>query len=342
MDKRKLKKAWKQVWAEENRIQPRKEVLLTDEPNSVEPLCRLCHSTLYVMEDGFPTCVNIHCGHVDTQVLDDSPEWNTFGKEDGHDMTRCGNPENPLLKESSAACKVLKTTKCSYEMRKIDKWIEWQAFPHKEKTLYDEFQYITNMGRIAGVSTKIIDTALIKHKEISNEQMFRGLNRDGIKAASIYLAYRMNGYPRTAAEIAKMFVLDKKHATKGCAMAVNILNNIERNAAEQTELCKITTSSIIERYCAKFELIGNELTLLAKFIAFKIEKEQLILDNTPQAIASGIVYFINHIAKLGIAKQEIIRQCEISDVTINKCFKKINSHREMLLPSQWNARTESS
>lgn len=332
MDKRKIKKAWKQFLS--SPTEP--PVLLEDpEKSSNELICRLCNSTLYIMEDGFPTCVNLQCGHMETHVLDDSPEWNSFGKEDGNDMTRCGNPENPLLKESSAACKVLKTTKCSFEMRKIDKWIEWQAFPHKEKTLYDEFQYITNMGRIAGVSTKIIDTALIKHKEISDEQMFRGLNRDGIKAASIYLAYRINGYPRTANEIAKMFVLDKKHATKGCAVAVNILNNIERNSTEQTELCKITTGSIIERYCAKFESINEELCLLAKFIAFKIEKEQLILDNTPQAIASGIIYFINHIAKLGITKQDVIRQCEISDVTINKCFKKINSHKDVLLPSQW-------
>jgi len=331
MDKRKIKKAWKEFLHSTDKS----NLLEYQENVKQEQTCCICKSTLYVMEDGFPTCINIHCGYMETRVLDDSPEWNSFGKDDGNDMTRCGNPENPLLKESSSACKVLKTTKCSFEMRKIDKWIEWQAFPHKEKTLYDEFQYITNMGRIAGVSTKIIDTALIKHKEISDEQMFRGLNRDGIKAASIYLAYRINGYPRTASEIAKIFVLDKKHATKGCAVAVNILNNIERNSSEQTELCKITTGAIIERYCAKFELINEELCLLAKFIAFKIEKEQLILDNTPQAIASGIIYFINHTANLGISKQEIIKCCEISDVTINKCFKKINLHRAVLLPSKW-------
>ena len=323
-----LKKAWKEIWDKPKHCE---EILIPNEPKSLD--CIICGPghPIFVTDDGFPTCC--HCGFLDTNVFDLSPEWNSFRDEkSGNDMTRCCNSINPLLKESSGICKVLKNGKCSFEMRKIDKWIEWQSMPHKEKTLYDEFQYITNMGRISGVPMAIIETALIKHKEISDEQMFRGVNRDGIKAASIYLAFRINGYPRTPSEIAKMFLLDKKHATKGCAIAVNILNNIERNSSHQTELCKITTVSIIERYCCPFDALNEELVLFAKFIAYKIEKDRLITDNTPQAIASGIIQFINHICQCKIPKNEILLKCEISDVTLNKCFKKIYKLREQLVP----------
>lgn len=326
--KKLLTKAWEEFWDKDKQVYTGTELILT-EPKSSQ--CILCNHLVYMTDDGFPTCS--HCGHFEKDILDFSPEWNSFKDEkNGRDMTRCCNPENPLLKESSGACKVLKNAKCSFEMRKIDKWIEWQSMPHKEKTLYDEFQYITNMGRIAGVSMAIIDTALIKHKEISDEQMFRGVNRDGIKAASIYLAFRINGFPRTASEIAKMFLLDKKQATKGCAIAVNILNNIERNSLHQTELCKITTLSIIERYCCPFEPFNEELILFAKFVAYKIEKDRLITDNTPQAIASGIIQFINCTCQCNIPKNEILQKCEISDVTLNKCYKKICKLREHVLP----------
>ena len=74
-----------------------------------------------------------------------------------------------------------------------------------------------------------IDDAIAIHKDISEQKMFRGLNRDGIKAASIYISCRQNGCPRTAHEIAEVFHLDKASATNGCTMAVNILHNIERN-----------------------------------------------------------------------------------------------------------------
>jgi len=266
--------------------------------------------------------------------LDYSPEWNAFGKEDrtsGNDTTRCGNPANPLLKESSAACKVMRSMRSSYEMRKIDKSIEWMSMPHREKTLWDEFQYITNMGRMAGISQKIIDDALIKHKEISEQQMFRGVNRDSIKAASIYIAFRENGYPRTATEIAQIFYLDKKHATKGCAMAVSILNNIERNAEQQTQLCKITPSLIIERYCGHFSM-AEEQVMLARFMAHKIEAMSLIRDNTPQAIACGIVFYVSQLCGLGITKHDIIAKCRISDVTVAKCYKKMVLHESLIVP----------
>ena len=306
-----------------------------DIPTGRLDACLQCGGETQVMDDGFPTCVNRACNAVNSVVLDYSPEWNSFGKDDGgksgNDTTRCGNPANPLLKESSAACRVMRSGRCSYEMRKIDKSIEWMSMPHKEKTLWDEFQYITNIGRMGGITQKIIDDALIKHKEISEQQMFRGVNRDGIKAASIYIAYRQNGFPRTATEIAQIFHLDKKHATKGCALAVGILNNIERNAEEQTDLCKITPSLIIERYCGHFQM-SEELVMLAIFMAQKIEAEGLIRDNTPQAIVCGIIYYVSVLCGLGIGKQDIIAKCQISDVTVAKCYKKMVAMESRIVP----------
>jgi transcription initiation factor TFIIB len=154
--------------------------------------------------------------------------------------------------------------------------------------------------------------------------MFRGLNRDGIKAASIYIACRLHGSPRTAHEIAEIFCLDKASTTYGCSMAITILNNIERGSfTDNKEFCKITPSLFIERFCSRLQ-INSELTFLAKFIAQKIEKENLIDDNTPNAVAAGIIYFISENCNLGITKAQIKQITGISEVTINKCFQKLN------------------
>ena len=173
-------------------------------------LCGLCNSVLMIMEDGFPTCTNSSCGIIYKNTLDYSPEWRFFGAEDKHanDPTRCGNPINPLLVESSFGCKLLCSTKTSYEMKKISKRIAWQSMPHKEKALYDEFQFITIMAQNAGIPKIFIDDAMVIHKDISEQKMFRGMNRDGIKSASIYISCRLNGCPRTAHEIAEIFKLD--------------------------------------------------------------------------------------------------------------------------------------
>ena len=298
-------------------------------------LCTLCKSVLIIMEDGFPTCTNQECSVIYKNTLDYSPEWRFYGADDknANDPTRCGNPINPLLVESSYGCKVLCAGNSSYEMKKIRKWTEWQSMPHKEKSLYDEFQFITIMAQNAGIPKIFIDVAMTIHKDISEQKMFRGLNRDGIKAASIYISCRLNGCPRTSHEIAEIFKLDKTSATSCCSMAVNILHNIERNVepSQQTDLCTTTPSSFIDRFCSKLN-INNELTMLSKFIANKLENQNIISDNTPHAIAAGIVYFVSQNCNLNINKMDIKQICGVSEVTINKCFKKMENIKTNLIP----------
>jgi len=298
-------------------------------------MCSTCNSYLIIMEDGFPTCTNPECCIMYKDVLDYSPEWRFYGAEDknANDPTRCGNPINPLLVESSFGCKVLCSNNSSYEMKKIRKWTEWQSMPHKEKSLYDEFQFITNMAQNSGIPKIFIDDAMVLHKDISEQKMFRGMNRDGIKAASIYISCRLNGCPRTAHEIAEIFKLDKTSATNGCSMAVNILHNIERNMdpSQKTDLCVTLPSSFIDRYCSRMNF-NKEMTMLAKFVTKKIEKNNIITDNIPHAIAAGVVYFVSQICGLNTNKVDIKNVSGVSEVTINKCYKKLDGLKDSLVP----------
>ena len=86
-------------------------------------------------------------------MLDQSAEWRYYGADDNQysDPTRCGMPINPLLKESSYGCKIICSSKASYEMRKIRRYTEWQSMPYKEKSRYDEFQRITALARQGGI-----------------------------------------------------------------------------------------------------------------------------------------------------------------------------------------------
>lgn len=299
-------------------------------------VCYSCKSPLFIMEDRLPICSNTQCGIANTKMLDYSPEWRFYGAEDrnGKDPTRCGNPINPLLVESSFGCKVLCNSKSSYEMRRIRKWTEWQSMPHKEKSLYDEFQFITTMAQNSGIPKIFIDDAISIHKDISEQKMFRGLNRDGIKAASIYISCRLNGCPRNAHEIANIFKLDKTSATNGCSMAVTILNNIERDVSpsEQTKLGITLPISFIDRYCSKLN-ISNELTSVCKFVAKKVQDQHLIADNIPHAIAAGIIYFVACNCNLNVTKQDIRTMSGVSEVTVNKCFKKLETLKDKLIPN---------
>lgn len=297
--------------------------------------CDTCKSMLRIGDEGFLICSNTACSIIYKNSLDCSAEWRYYGSEDNNksDPTRCGMPINPLLVESSYGCKILSSGMENYEMRKIRRFTEWQSMPYKEKSQYDEFQRITMMAQNSGINKLIIDDAIRYHKKISEHKTFRGLNRDGIIAASIYIAFRINNNPRTAKEIATVFLLDTSSATKGCKNAVTIINEIEHdfNNDEKTDLGTTSPSAFIQRYASKLNM-NNEISRLSLFVAKKIEDNNYIPENTPHSIAAGIMYFISSICKLNISKKEVNNISEISEVTINKCYKKLIKLKEQLIP----------
>lgn len=348
-------------------------------------VCISCNNGVIQWSDeNIPICSNRECGvmYHDT-MMDQSPEWKFFKSDDknnGNDPTRCGNPINPLLEESSIGCKISLPSHASSEMRRIKRWMDWQLMPYNEKALYDAFQYITTMAQLSGIAKTIIDRACWWYREFSLHEQHRGVKLASLKAASLDMASREFGCPRTPFEIAEIFKIDKKDAAKGCSIAEDIRNHMSRNASHtqnelkrqassekldralddddhqetnQTphkisethdthahahtptpiyeELFSVTPSSFMERYCSKLKF-NQELTILSRFIAQKIEKENLITDNMPHAISAGIIFFISVHCHLPITKTEIKNISGISEVTINKCFKKINLFHVHLLP----------
>jgi transcription initiation factor TFIIIB Brf1 subunit/transcription initiation factor TFIIB len=116
-------------------------------------------------------------------------------------------------------------------------------------------------------------------------------------------------------------------------MAVNILHNIERSfdPSRQTELGTTKPVAFIDRYCSRLN-VNQELTMLSKFIAKKVDERSIINDNTPHSIAAGIIYMIAQNCNLNISKMDIKAVCGVSEVTINKCYKKLENSKHLLIP----------
>jgi len=312
------------------------ECLYSKNKSKQREKCDLCSFPVHYSEEHYLVCSNNKCGVIYKDLLDRTAEWRYYGASDNKsaDPTRCGIPIDPLLHVSSYGCKVLCASRSTYEMRKIRRYTEWQSMPYKEKAIYDEFQRIKIMAKMAGIHKMIIDEALRYHKKISEQKTFRGLNRDGIIAASIYIACLIHSYPRTPKEIAVIFHLDNTSATKGCKNALGILNTLEKGMEnnEKTSFHQTKPIDFIDRFCSKLS-INRELTKVCKFIAYRIDKHNIIPENTPHSVAAGIIYFIAKVCELNISKRDVYCVSEISEVTINKCYKKLDKIRITLVPS---------
>jgi len=113
------------------------------------------------------------------------------------------------------------------------------------------------------------------------------------------------------------------------ALGINEIE-VDMDNKDRTHIQKTTPSSFLERYCSKLN-INSELTKLCKFVAMKIQKEHLIPENTPQSIAAGIIYFVSQICNLNVSKKNVNLASNTSEVTINKCYNKLNKYNSQLL-----------
>ena len=102
--------------------------------------------------------------------------------------------------------------------------------------------------------------------------------------------------------------------------------------SDKTAFSKTKPEAFIERYCSKLN-INTELTKLAQFVAIKIERVNMMPENTPHSIAAGVVYFIAQLCKLNVSKKDVKFVSEISEVTINKVHKKLEALQSELIPA---------
>jgi transcription initiation factor TFIIIB Brf1 subunit/transcription initiation factor TFIIB len=64
----------------------------------------------------------------------------------------------------------------------------------------------------------------------------------------------------------------------------------------------------------------------------KIELNELMPENTPHSIATGVIFYVSQLYQLNITKRDVKLVSNISEVTINKCYKKIEKQKALLIP----------
>jgi transcription initiation factor TFIIB len=307
-------------------------------------ICEKCNSSLVFTDEGFLLCTNTSCNIIYKDVVNmsvdaESRHYNSNESKSG-DPTRYGMPINIHLPNSSFGCKLNYNKHSSYETKNIGKRINWHTSYYNEKTIYEDTETIRMMGLRSNIPLIILNDAVQIHYKISKKDFtYRGIKRASILAASLFLSFEKNNCPRTSKEIAIIANISNEDASQGCKTAISILNEIEYNNNDNNDNIvhniykKATPSSFIERYCSKL-YINNELTKVCKFVSLKIEKYNLLPENNADSIASGIIFYISQICNLNISKKTINSISNISEVTINKCYKKLEAISDTLIPQK--------
>ena len=294
--------------------------------------CIECNSTKIVEQAGKYLCTN--CGIFNGIVIDFKQEWRYYGSEDnkGSDPSRCGIPTNELLPNSSIGSVIGFGSNESYVQKRIRNMQYWNAIPYKESSLLEAFNNITTMCQNAGLSVCIIEEAKYMYKRVSELKTSRRTKKEAMKAASVYAACKLKNVPRNSKEIAKIFnIKDVKVMNKAVKRFNEIWNSIndkeKKESGIQEEEPEVEDSihnslQYLHRYCSKLNLYDNIYKLCYKLLEY-IEKNKILEIHNPSSRIATCLYYIVQKYKLDINESNIIKECNVSNVTINKCYNKL-------------------
>jgi transcription initiation factor TFIIIB Brf1 subunit/transcription initiation factor TFIIB len=164
---------------------------------------------------------------------------------------------------------------------------------------------------------KIIEDSKILFKNASQMKISRGDNKDGLVAACMYYACMINKVPRSTKEIAKMFKLDPNILTKGNARFQELLKiNVDCSGADD----------FILRFGSNLNMNWGDIQKCKK-LAKIIEDLEIVSENAPTSVAAGTIFMYCHYKEIDYSKKQISDICGVSEVTITKCFKRLQIYK---------------
>lgn len=299
----------------------------------ISDFCSYCKTNTLVYDAGCYYCGK--CGIYQQKRLAEDAEYRFYGEADNKNSNpeRVGMPTNILLPESSLGSLIGYRSYDSNNFKKMVQYNSWNAMPYKERSQWKVFNKITNKAKSGGLPNIIIEDAKTYYKIISEISISRGSNREGLIAACVYMACKKEKVPRSAKEIADMFGIILQDMTRGCKR----FKEIWRLGIKNKKI-KLRTSNpldYIDRFCSNLQL-STELKHISEFVAVKAiaSLSCLVEDNTAPSVAAGSIFLVTTISNQNITKKQVSIACKISEVTISKCFKKLNYNRNTLLPKE--------
>jgi transcription initiation factor TFIIB len=304
----------------------------TDREDSNDKWCKECEKETVISEDGTYVC--IECGCLYGNLIDSSAEWRYYGAEDsrGSDPSRCGVASNYLIPDSNLGTLIGYKSSESYSMKKIRQYHGWNSLNYKGRNLYNQFELLTIRADNNGIPSIIIEHTKLLYKKITDQQLFRGENKNGLMAICMFKACKDKHVPRSIKEIASIFDVDEQVMTKGnrCFTKVwSVLSENEETSEEELQTSLTKPVHYVERFCSRLNLpkrIVDEIL----FVADIVEKKHMIADNTPSSISTAVIYLVCQINNINISKSEISKVSQISEVTIGKCYKKLFTYYDYI------------
>ena len=294
------------------------------------------------------------CGTIFKPNIDSSAEYRYFGVDDRSNMDPCrvGAPIDSRFPLSTLGTIILSKTVGGNKsnriaMARVRRFHTWSLLPYKERSLLHVFEQFTLTATNNGIDIRTIDMAKSLYIRLVEHCDKRGMSRTSVVASCIYSALKMIGQPRKPKEVSDIFHLSSTQFTKSFKYFQEVLSmanqrGLLNDVIIPANMSSTRASDYVTQPLSKLPISRNAFLVMkenAIRIANEAERLEICPENMPPSLAAGVIAFIiAHIQHpehkdspiSDISIERIASVCDISEGTVNKCFKKLEANYEKL------------
>lgn len=294
--------------------------------------CDCCKSKNIIEKYGFYICQD--CGSKNESIIDETQEWRYYGSNDSKssDPSRCGIGVSDLIPNTCMGSIISANYKESKNMQIIRRIHAWNSVNYRDTTLINDFNNMEIICSNYGISKCIIEEAKYMFKNITYQKHKKKAKKEAIQAACVQWSCKLNNVPRDSNEMARMFNISKKDIRKGAKQFEEIWSVINENNKDNLykDLEPSNSTNFLHRRCSQLKL-SNDIFKICEEVCNYIEKEDYLIKHIPLSRTAGSIYFTCNCLNISVDKTKITEICSISEVTINKCYQKLNKIKDKII-----------
>jgi len=307
---------------------PRAESLIDEERS-----CPECGSEHLVRDYARGELVCDACGLVVSEgAIDEGPEWSAYSAEDSARLARTGAPRNIVAGASSLTTVIPLASKDArgntIPLREREKFYRMRKLQHHsghsrpgERSLPETIRSLERVASLMGLPRTVKDEAGFICKKALEKGLVRGRSIEGVVAAAVYAACRMQGVPRTLDELQQVTGIRKKVIGKayGALLRSLVLRVPPSRPADY-----------VSRFCSKLSL-SQRVQAEALKILKELEKMDTSMSLSPVGTAAAAIYLASLAHGERRPQKVIAKVAGVSEVTLRNRFQFMEDFMERLV-----------
>ena len=261
---------------------------------------------------------------ISENMLSSEKEWRSFDIEESKTRARVGTPTSLAFhdmglstvigKEATDASGNIIDTGTRMRMSRLRTWDNRsQVHSSTERSLQKAFLILSRLKDRLGLPNHVTEKAAYTYRKAQERGLVRGDTIDSVLTASIYVALRQSGVPRTLDEITEISNVKLKHAARSYR---RIIRELDIKAP------MIDLSKYIMKVANKLGF-DEKIKRKALELMGQAQKKDLLVGKDPVSMATSILYLVNVAEGHHKTQAEIAKAAGTTEVTVRNRSKEL-------------------